>query len=495
MNQRRYLFCLIMTLFGFSQLHLRAENDVLADKVGAFAASLEASLAPSKPDTNTNANPPTRPHPETDSDQMNRSAGRILTQLRLLESAIRRNDFPKIQQISGSLGSYDMIPQLQSSWNSLSVEVTAAIEERIRRFDEQWYAEVRELAKDAHQTCLAANHSGDLDAILMRTAVIQMKQSQKDNVLTQRGRSMINGIAVSLRNWAAFLDQRDAGNRDSANEILHNFGRNGTEFPLLSVDEIRAKMLPAEIESTFKGRIDEILTGLKRLDDLPAVIDRWKSFQAAPQTAKGDMSQVVAMTAKLEILLKASNEMKAGNTVGSMTLANDSSLLSGSSDMIPYLKPLINQVAEGVLAAKIEKLFGPQPTFATNPGKAIDDALATLKKRGDYQILLELLSIQQNRAPKEVSVAISPIEHYLAAKRFESSGDMIMAISEYRSVVAAPAGPWLPQAEASEALLRLEKENADAFKDSNGVLLQEIRTLREQINQLRANRYYGTRNY
>ena len=201
---------------------------------------------------------------------------------------------------------------------------------------------------------------------------------------------------------------------------------------------------------------------------------------------------MVAMNPKLDLLLKASSELKAGNNSEALALANDPALTTGSSDMIPYLKPLINQVVERVLAAKIEALIGPQPAFAENPGKAINEALAALKQKGDYQGLVELLRLQQGRNPGST---ISAIEHFLAAKRFESCGDIMMAVCEYRPVVAAPADPLLPQTEAVEALQRLGKENSDALKDSNGVMLQELRTLREQLNLMRGTRYPGGRNY
>ena len=485
----------LMTLLFLSPADVRAESDELADKVGAFAATIAASEASAKPDAKGKKAPPTKAGRESDIKQRQETVGRALMQLRLLESAIRRNDLDTTQRITGSLSSHDALPQTPGNWNDFLAEVTAGIEERVKKSDEQWYAEVRELAKATHETCLAANHSADLDAILMRTAVIQMKRMPRQNVLMQRGMTMINGIVSSLQNWARYLDQRDAGNRNAANEILRNFSRSGSEFPVISADEIRSKLLPAEVETTFKNQIDEILISLKTLEDLPAVIERWKAFQAAPQASKGDLNQVAAMNAKFDLLLRASNELKAGNGADALALASDPSLLSGHPDMFPYLKPLINQIVEGVLAAKISVLIGPQPAFAANPGKATNDALTALKQKGDYQSLLELLKLQQGRPSRDTNIAIAPVEHFLAARRFESSGDVMMAVSEYRSVVAAPAGPWLPQTEATEALQRLQKDNPDAFKDNNSVLLQELRTLREQLNQLRETRYPGGRNW
>lgn len=118
-----------------------------------------------------------------------------------------------------------------------------------------------------------------------------------------------------------------------------------------------------------------------------------------------------------------------------------------------------------------------------------------MKQKGDYQGILELLKLQQSSYSRDAINAISTIEHFLAAQRFETSGDIVMAVSQYRYVVGATLGPFLPQAEAAEALKRLQKDKPDLFKDVDGALQQENRVLREQLNQLRGSRYPSGRNY
>ena len=255
----------VLSLVAFvllSQVDVRAEADPLADKVGAFATSIDVSAASAKPDASEEKDPTAKTQREYEIKQRQEVVGRLLRPLKLLESAIRRNDFETTQQITASLQSFDTLPEMPGNWSDFLLEITTGIEERGKQAEEKWYAGIRELAKSAHDSCLAANHSADLDAILMRTAVVQMKQVRSQNVLMQRGQTMVSGIVSSLQNWARYLDQRDAGNRNAANEILRNFNRSGSEFPVLSADEIRSKLLPDEVESTLKNQMDEIFIKL-----------------------------------------------------------------------------------------------------------------------------------------------------------------------------------------------------------------------------------------
>ncbi len=479
--------CLILT-----QVDVRAEADQMADKVSAFATTVEAAA---KPDEEGGNKPENGSQEGYETEGRQRVITQLSTQLKTLEAALRRNDLDTVDQILSGLKSYGSQSGMPAGWGEFLTELSNGIKDRAEKSWVQWFTEVRALAKDVHDACLTANHSADLDAVLMRTSVMQMKRLNRQNAMVERGSAMINGIVGTLQSWARYLDQRDAGNVNAANEILRNIGRGGSEYPVLSAAEIRSKIEPEKKEITFQTEVVGILSDLNTLDDLPAVVERWKAFQDDPQFSKNDMTQVVAMSAKLDLMLRASAALKAGNNSEALAMASDNSLITGHTDMYPHLKPLIKQVVDRVLASKVVAIIGPQEGIAENPTKAIKDALTALKQKSDYEGMLELLKLQQGLPSREMSLAILAIEHFLAGRRFESSGDLVMAVAEYRTVVAASPGPLLPQAEATEALKRMEKENPGALKDYQGPLLQELRTLREQLNQQRDMRTYNGRSY
>ena len=462
---------------------LPAEVDPLADKVAVLAAKYEESAKPD--DAGDKA-----AQPDYQALQRQESLKRAAMQLRSMERAIRQDDIESAKNLSRNLGNGEMVAGLAEFID----EINEAMEERIKESWETWYDEVRALGKDARDACLAANHSADLDAVLIRAAAMQMKRINQSNVLVQRSSDILTGITNSLKLWARYLDQHDAGNTNYANEILRTFSKSGADYPVLTVEEIQSKIVPDKPEDTFKSITTEILSGLNTPDDLPAVIERWKAFQNGPQSVKGDMSQVISMNAKLELLLKAFNELKAGNPEGAIAIANDRVFAYGNTEMNSALKPLITTVIDRALTAKVMTVLGPQSETTGNASKDFDRAVDTLKQKGDYEGILELLKIQ-GAVSGNFNPAISTIEHFLAAKRFESSNDLLMAVAEYRSVVAASPGPMVPQDEAGEALKRLQKDHPEMLKEYEGPLLEELRSLRLQMNQMRGGRYPGVRNY
>lgn len=76
------------------------------------------------------------------------------------------------------------------------------------------------------------------------------------------------------------------------------------------------------------------------------------------------------------------------------------------------------------------------------------------------------------------------IDQFLAAQRFEGIGDTLAAVTNYRLVVAAPAGKYTPTAQAQESLKKLQEKNPEIFKSYEGAVMEELRGLRQQIHIL-----------
>ena len=89
----------LLSFLLFSLIQIRADTDALADKVGAFAVSLEASLTPVKPDADAKTDPESKTWREDQHDPRLHVAQRALTQLKMLEAAIRRDAIPVFRAI------------------------------------------------------------------------------------------------------------------------------------------------------------------------------------------------------------------------------------------------------------------------------------------------------------------------------------------------------------------------------------------------------------
>jgi hypothetical protein len=76
------------------------------------------------------------------------------------------------------------------------------------------------------------------------------------------------------------------------------------------------------------------------------------------------------------------------------------------------------------------------------------------------------------------------IERFAAGQRFETAGDFLSAVNEYRLIVGATGGSYAPAKQAGEALRRLKEKHPEIFADTEGFVLSELRTLRQQVEMM-----------
>jgi hypothetical protein len=54
-------------------------------------------------------------------------------------------------------------------------------------------------------------------------------------------------------------------------------------------------------------------------------------------------------------------------------------------------------------------------------------------------------------------------------------------MTNYRLVIGSPTGKYVPLTQAQDGLKRLQEKNPDLVKSYEGIVLEEIRSLRQQV--------------
>jgi hypothetical protein len=488
MATKQCLHFLVVVWILLVPIKARAENE-LADKVHAFAQKVAASQEQaSKPPTGDEKDPAALARRDYEQRERQESGRRFTTQSKLLEAALRRDDFEAALQLTRDAGNYPLRADLTEQWSDLLVGVVDGVEKQSKEAQEKWYATVNELVKEAHDTCLAATHSTDLDSLLLRVAATQMRRSRRDTILSQRGDEKLSGVTLTLQNWARYLDHRDAGNVKTANEVLRSFGANASQFPVLAAGELKSKWLSVGTENSLAENAKIILGDLKMPDDLPGVLDRWKKLLQDPQLSPTGNSYDNSVTARLETMQKAFAALQLGDDQTALRFLNSTSFEGGQPDLVPYFTSLKNKLFDSVVAARVKSVAGLEPDRERGWAELLQRAMERLQDKGDYNGVLELQKVQESLDRRPGNAESTSIQHFLAAQRFEAAGDILSAIIEYRTVVATPTGKFIPQKEASDGLKRLQERNPEAFKGYEGAVLQELRNLRQQL-QILPNRF------
>lgn len=360
---------------------------------------------------------------------------------------------------------------------------------------EEWRAQVDQLVADTRETCLAAKTSSDLDALLVRCAALQMQRMGQDNVFGQRTTQKLNGLIFTLENWMRFLDFRAAGNAPAANEALRRLFGERAQFPVLTQPEIQTQFMPEPISDVSPpGMIKHIYGGLRTPGDLPAAIERLNSFTNNPMT-RDNTAFLTTDKERLEGLRRASELLNRNEVNAAIQEIERAILSTGYSEGQKQFESVRDQLTRQALTMKLSALLGMQPKPEEDLQEFIARALIQLQEKGDYSAMLDVIrSFERLAWPGRGSPLATDrvaIQRFLAAQRFESVGDAVAAVNDYRHVVGTIDGKYAPIKEATAALERLKSKNPEAFTNYEGVVLDELRSVREQLQKLRRDGMMG----
>jgi hypothetical protein len=413
-------------------------------------------------------------------------------QLKQLENLIKRDDDDRAVQLLESSANYGLPPQFQDEWQRISALLTEELEKRKAGRLEKWAASVDQLVKDTKKTCLEAKAPEDLDGLLLRCSAAQMQANRGSDVMNERLSHKLQGVVQTLSGWASYLDFRNAGDKQRANNILRGLISNGFAFPILTVQEIESKLADvADAQMDIRTAIAKVFAGINSPDDLPTALERIQSYSGNPQNQQ--FNQLRTEAPRISAYMEAWKSAQAGDATTALAMLNRS--LSSLEEAQRYYTPIKGQIESRVLKDKV----GAWTKLPQNPNEAPRDYLARIldemKERADYATMLEVMAFasEVERTGKTLASLANrqAIEQFLAGQRFEKVGDGVAAITSYRLVVGLPASKYAPTDKAAEALTGLLTKYPEAFKSYEGVLSEQIRGLSQQIQMLQQNRLPG----
>jgi hypothetical protein len=460
---RPFVFC----AFAFVLSHPLIANEELAAKVRAFEKKTAA----------------------LDGSGAERSPARMQSapQLKTLAALLSRGDYEKARQLIGSVGVYDLSPELQQEWLEIAAAMNAELDKLKAAALEEWRVKVDALVKEAREACLAAKSSADIDPILVRCAALQMQRLGQENVLGQRAARKLAGVIATLESWMNFLDFRAANNGKAANDILRTLAANQTQFPVVTIPEIQAHFTADEAgKLTMQQALAHVYAGVKTPDELPAAIDRLGAVMKDPMNP--ELQSLNSELTRLETLRSAWDAAKKGADDAASRALAVVQTYGMAPEMQVRFEQLRNQVARRALESSLKAASGlelqPDEDLAVYARRVLD----RFQEKGDYAAMLTAMKSADALAapgrPDSFAQDRLTIENFLSAQRFEAIGDILAAVTGYRLVVGASGGRYAPTKPAGEALQRLREKHPDVFKDFQGVVLEELRQLRQQIQAI-----------
>jgi hypothetical protein len=424
-------------------------------------------------------------------DQSQRGA-QLSTQFKLLENLIVRGDYDRARQMLGNFGAYGLSPEFADEWMQIADSLGKELEKKKAESLEKWRTEVDRLANDTSKGCLEAKTSDDLTPLLMRCSVLQMASQPGNTVLNERISRKLSGIANTLSSWATYLDFHTAGDARRANEILRNLLTNSSGFPVLSVAEIESRFsLVSDDTMDMSTALVKIFDGINTPDDLPVAQRRLKSFASNPLNP--ELGNLRNESQRMDLYIAAWKAAQTGDVTAAFAALNRTG--GGSEEATRFYGPLKAQIEARLLRDKTVAWTRLTQNTGEETGAYLGRILDELTAKGDYATMLEVMAFagQINRYERpSFTGERHAIEQFLAAQRFEDVGDGLAAVTNYRLVVAVPAGKYAPTTEAQDALKRLKTTYPEAFKSYEAVLSEQIRGLNQQM-QILLNRSTGGR--
>ena len=451
---------------GFSPL--RADDDAAA-KVKAFREKFATQPAASGASA-------------AQTEQMKlRASGR----LRLIEAALARDEIDVARLIVATdVGEF--AEDFREEWLNLRDALLTSVEKMKVAARERWYAQVEELVKDARRTCLAAKTADDMDPLMLRVAALQMQRLGQDTILGQRAEEKMKGVVDLVQRWTQFLDNRTAKYAAGANLILQRLASNPPAFPILTAEEIEAQLLPVTpVKKPPYTNLKLLIFGIASPADVAAALGRWKELEL--DVASEGVSYETERR-RLETIDSAWAAAKRSDDDATMRTLETVGWDSGLADLLPRYGRLREQVIREMVANKSRSWPCPPLAAADAIQPYLLSALDALQTKGNFGAMSEVMSLYDRvsstpRGSQFFARDRQTIERFLAGQRFEAVGEASLAVVEYRAVLGAGGGKYVPLKETGEAMKQLKEKSPEAFTDQNA-LQTELRNLRQQLQIL-----------
>jgi hypothetical protein len=446
-------------------------DDALTERLRSFSSKLEAL-------TSTTPN-------SSDQRQLMEQRGslRFSEQLNALGRMIAQQDYERaINQLNG-LSTNGLPAELSKAWTDLSTKLLAELEERRTNALNEWIAQVDEYARAAHDGCLAAKTSGDLDSLLVRVAALQLRRPANSNdIVAQRANRRLGSVATTLESWMNYLDFKTAGNIKAANNALRSLSTNDSLIPVLRVADIAARIV--EEQTNTEAAMSQIYGGIRTINDIAPALVKLAALGKAPD-GDGVLNNERRFLDTIEQAKQALDKDDAALTLKVLSTARN---FGGATSLAPYREKSLALLEGAFRLRLIQKASGIQPT-ADEPAVAFEKrVMDTLYGKEDFAALVAVMTALDDASPSTKSHAEtrSTLQRFLAARRLESANDAAFAITEYRRVLRANSGSYVPMQQAEDALKRIGITHPELFAPTDSRILAEVEALRQDVQQVLA---------
>ncbi len=425
-------------------------------------------------------------------------------QIRMLGTRIAQTRPEQLQEYLAQIG-YGVPPEYMEEIAALAETIEKEAIEQQKEEEKKRMADADQLVADAKKACLTAKTSDELNPILLRCSELQNRRQNQNGAFEQRIQEKIQGVNELLRNWMQYLDQKAIGNTSTANYALKNMTEHNGRFPILSVEEISARIVrepdplqpaqqnPEQILAKVWEGIDSLAKleiAQKRINENIAALEKDSSRMQIGtlqrlREEKAKIDNCAHLNETLQTREAATNLLRNGEP------RNEPRTESLSIANLLYWKALeiIAATSNGPAKEKNES----SEAYVTRVLNDFEKA----EKYGDIANILRASYCPRGYTSSETRLktdSLSAIDGLMAAQRMEDAGDFTGAITAYRSIVALPLKSYVPTKQAEAKLKALIAAHPDIAKDSNLELSAELKrfrmemqsTMREQM--MRSNR-------
>ena len=352
----------------------------------------------------------------------------------------------------------------------------------------KWNAKVDRLVGDVRKTCLEAKSSAEMDALIIRISDLQSQPLADDTAIGGRMSQKLHAVTALAKAWTTYLDFRNADHAKPANDILRGLLENQSEIPILTTREVQGRFISPEDDTRSVSPImRRVLAGVNGPEDIREAIERLERESKEPGIVEGDL--LSGEKEKLDRIEGAWQLAKRGEDEAAVD-ALQYDFNSGLDGFRKNYESLREKVVRQVLRNKGRRWPKWQPSDAERVQVSMNRLIDQLQADGDLESMTEAMDLHDELIsagfPTDwLSDDREIVGHFLSAKRFESVGDILMAVHEYRAVVAAGGKKYAPTKEAVDALRRLKDSHPDVFKDYDSAVLSELQNLRQEFQLLK----------
>ena len=398
-----------------------------------------------------------------------------------LEAALIRESYEEAEQTLAQLAVAKLTLEAKGVVSELQRELPKAADARQKAFAEQVGAALEKAGK----ACLAAKTETALDATLAELGALRQRRAESGADHRSRLYTRLDGAVRFINRWQDYLTQTARGYESTARAVLRELADpsssySGSQYyPIVTRAEILARL-----GKDSDAGPEELLRGVKNLDDLPKAIAELQRLNRQSDPRRSGGYEGALPLNDVNQIQKAYAAFKAGAYGEALHGATQPDFSTGPwSAEIGRLKTLL---LLKVLPRHIELPDNPQPKEGENPSEFLLRLATEGTAQGNWTRVSRALDAYRNVAfalrtpPVWVAGDLDACQAFVAGQNFEKAGRYGPAVIAYQRALKS-GGKYSPQQAATARLATLEKEQPSAFAEATKdaqlrELLETIRT-------------------